>query len=1082
MNPEKWVFNLLLSFLFFRICTSIDTLTPNQSIKDGNVLVSSGETFALGFFSPENSSRRYVGIWYNKIPEHTVIWVANRNRGIKGTSGVLSLNWDGNLVIYDNTRNSTVWQTNASAVSYLARLLDSGNLVLLQGDRGSGGGVWQSFDYPTNTVLPNMKLGLDRRTGLERFLTSWKSRDDPNTGEYSFRLELNELPQLILFKGSNRMWRMPTLLGSAKAEDMASSITQVNNCDEAYSSYTLINASNPLRIFVNELGYLKMVQWVGRWVEFYSVPGDHQCVAYGRCGAYGFCDPNNGQDFECTCLPGYEPRSTEEWNLRDTSGGCIKKRKELSMCGNREGFVKVADAKIPDTSKTHVRMNLSMHECKDECSRNCSCLAYTIAEGRVGAICITWYENLMDVKSYVRRFLDGGLDLYVRVDAVELAQRRKSRRLKQKKVVVVVTSVVLTSLLFIILVGWLVMKKRRRETNIKQDYIMLNKHGYMAPEYAIDGLFSTKSDIFSFGVIVLEIMSGKRNRKFHHADHDLNLLGHAWKLWMDGKAFELIDPVMEGSFPMSKVLRCLQIGLLCVQKSPEDRPTMSSVVVIICTSIDTLTPNQSIIDGDVLVSSGGTVALGFFRPGNSGRTYVGIWYNKISEQTFVWVANRDRPINGTFGVLSLNRDGNLVIYDNTRNFTVWHTNVSAVAYSARLLDSGNLVLCQGDGGSGGIVWQSFDHPTNTLLPNMKLGWNRRTGLERFLTSWKSTDDPSTGENSLRLELNELPQLILFKGASSRVWRLPTRLKRQRSAKAEDMAGSIFNGTVVNNLDEVYTSYTLINASNLSTMFVDELGTLKMVTWVGKWVEFYSVVRGAQCVAYGRCGAYGYCNPNNGQDFECTCLPGYEPRSAEEWNLRDASDGCIKKREELSMCKNGEGFVKVENAKIPDTSKARVWMGLSAHECKDECLRNCSCLAYTSTAEGGARAICVTWYENLMDVRRYVRRFPEDGLDLFVRVDAVELAQRRKSRRLKQRKVAVVVTSVVLASVLFIILVGWLVMKKRRRGIDIQDSDEESVELPIFDMVTLAEATNNFSDTNKIGKGGFGSVYKVIFIL
>ncbi|KAE9446566.1 hypothetical protein C3L33_21542, partial [Rhododendron williamsianum] len=179
---------------------------------------------------------------------------------------------------------------------------------------------------------------------------------------------------------------------------MASSITQVNNRDEVYASYTWINASNPSTMFVNELGYFKMVQWVGKWVEFYSVPGD-QCVGYGWCGAYGYCDPNNGQDFECTCLPGYEPRSTEEWNLHDASGGCIKKREELSMCGNGEGFVKVANVKIPDTSKAHVWMSLSMHQCKDECLRNCSCLAYTRAEGRAGAICVTWYGNLMDVKS-----------------------------------------------------------------------------------------------------------------------------------------------------------------------------------------------------------------------------------------------------------------------------------------------------------------------------------------------------------------------------------------------------------------------------------------------------------------------------------------------------------------------------------------------------------------------------------------------------------------------------------------------------------------------------------------------------------
>ncbi|KAH7833931.1 hypothetical protein Vadar_011202 [Vaccinium darrowii] len=302
---------------------------------------------------------------------------------------------------------------------------------------------------------------------------------------------------------------------------------------------------------------------------------------------------------------------------------------------------------------------------------------------------------------------------------------------------------------------------------------------------------------------------------------------------------------------------------------------------------------------------------------------------------------------------------------------------------------------------------------------MKLGLDRRTGLEWFLTTWKSRDDPGTGEYSYRVEPSELPQLVMFKG-SIRVWRIPAWLARHPSAKPEATPSFMFNGTYVNNSDEVYMFYTLSNASNVGRMFVDELGYLKQMLWVGRWAEFYSIPRD-QCGVYGRCGVYGYCNSNVAGEFECTCLPGYEPRLPEDWYLRNASGGCIKKRETLSMCGNGEGFVKVAYVNIPDTSKARVWMSQS-------------------------------------------------------------VPQHMDSRRLNGKMVAVVVTAAVLTPILIITLVCWLVMKKRRRGPDIQDRDEENVELPIFDMVTIAGATNNFSDSNKIGEGGFGSVYKVILFL
>lgn len=120
---------LVLLSLVFHACFSLDTMATNEPIKDGDILVSTQEIFALGFFSLGNSRRRYVGIWYNQVPEQTVVWVANRDDPLNDTSGVLSINGQGNLVLHSQNRSIPVWSTNASfspANNSIARLLDSG--------------------------------------------------------------------------------------------------------------------------------------------------------------------------------------------------------------------------------------------------------------------------------------------------------------------------------------------------------------------------------------------------------------------------------------------------------------------------------------------------------------------------------------------------------------------------------------------------------------------------------------------------------------------------------------------------------------------------------------------------------------------------------------------------------------------------------------------------------------------------------------------------------------------------------------------------------------------------------------------
>ncbi|XP_020098677.1 G-type lectin S-receptor-like serine/threonine-protein kinase RKS1 [Ananas comosus] len=105
--------------------------------------------------------------------------------------------------------------------------------------------------------------------------------------------------------------------------------------------------------------------------------------------------------------------------------------------------------------------------------------------------------------------------------------------------------------------------------------------GYMSPEYASDGLFSVKSDVFSFGVLLLEIVSGKRNAGFHQYGNHLHLLGYAWELWKEGKWFELIDQKLGDSFETCEILRCIHVALMCVQENASDRPTMSNVIMML---------------------------------------------------------------------------------------------------------------------------------------------------------------------------------------------------------------------------------------------------------------------------------------------------------------------------------------------------------------------------------------------------------------------------------------------------------------------------------------------------------------------
>ncbi|KAA3489068.1 G-type lectin S-receptor-like serine/threonine-protein kinase [Gossypium australe] len=463
--------------------------------------------------------------------------------------------------------------------------------------------------------------------------------------------------------------------------------------------------------------------------------------------------------------------------------------------------------------------------------------------------------------------------------------------------------------------------------------------------------------------------------------------------------------------------------------------------------------------------SGNTFVLGFFSPANSRYRYVGIWHYQVSIQTVVWVANRENPINETSGTLSISSPGNLVLYHKNYTIPLWSTN-STLTHSnnstARLLDTGNLVLVQNDI----TYWQSFDYPTNTMLPFMKIGLNLTTGVDRFLTPWKSPNDPGIGNFTYKLDSTGFPQLFLHKGLA-KFWRAGSWTGQRWVGIPEMRRSPIFNYSFVYNDEEIFASGDIKDASIITRMIANETGEMQRFLWNHqdrRWVTIWSAPK-EDCDFYGHCGPNSNCDQTQVDKLECSCLPGFEPKSPETWSLRDWSAGCAR-RANASICKHGEGFVKVAAVKIPDTAVANADMGAF------------------SESNGGTG--CLTWHGDLLDINTY----RDADQDLFIRVDALVLASYRKNGGVsKKQLVAIFVISiaVILSMVAFAFCLVRRVRRGRQRGpsrssttnpTHLEDSlNGTSAALPVFNLGTIAVATNNFSPDNRLGQGGFGPVYK-----
>ncbi|VAH83352.1 unnamed protein product [Triticum turgidum subsp. durum] len=413
---------LLVAATYLPVSIATDTIDLTASIAGNQTLLSARGAFRLGFFSPPGSpaGRTYIGIWYARIPVQTVVWVANRQNPVVQSPGVLKLSPDGRLVIVDG-QNTTVWSSSAPTgdvtTKATAQLLDSGNLVVSSDGSGSSQSVaWQSFDYPTDTQLPGMKVGVDHRSGFAWNMTSWSSPADPSPGQYTVKLITGGLPEFFLFRGPAKIfttgpWNGVVLTGVPELKTEAYTFVLVSNPNETYSTYYISSPSLLTRLVVEgSTGLLQRYVWAdGAWNNFWYHPTD-PCDSYARCGPFGFAYCDTAHSPECSCLPGFQPRS-RKWSFRDGSGGCIRKTK-LS-CGDGDGFWPVNNMKLPEATNATVHADMTLDECRQLCLANCSCRAYSAANisGGVNRGCVIWATDLLNMRQYPAVVQD----LYIRL-------------------------------------------------------------------------------------------------------------------------------------------------------------------------------------------------------------------------------------------------------------------------------------------------------------------------------------------------------------------------------------------------------------------------------------------------------------------------------------------------------------------------------------------------------------------------------------------------------------------------------------------------------------------------------------------
>uniref|UniRef100_A0A1J3HW34 Receptor-like serine/threonine-protein kinase n=1 Tax=Noccaea caerulescens TaxID=107243 RepID=A0A1J3HW34_NOCCA len=368
-------------------------------------------------------------------------------------------------------------------------------------------------------------------------------------------------------------------------------------------------------------------------------------------------------------------------------------------------------------------------------------------------------------------------------------------------------------------------------------------------------------------------------------------------------------------------------------------------------------------ENSLWVSNNGDFALGFFNPPDlPNRFSIGIRFNSESipsdQRKVVWVAGAGVSLTDNTSYFELNRDGELVLFDSSLRVPVWNSKTNPFSVSSALLrDDGNLVLLKD---SDEIVWQSFDTPADTLLPNQKLLALEmlRAASESSRSSYYSLHMKDSGRLELRWESN-----ISFWSSGNEEAK-----KKEKIGALLTSEGALFlvdqdlmKPPVWSVFGEDHNDTTV----KFRFLRLDRDGNLRMYSWnedSGVWKPVWQAVEN-QCRVFATCGSQ-VCSFNSSGDAECSC-----PYNtfAPVWNPK-----CLAPYQKLG-CKSSFDMVKFKNLDLYGIYPANVSVipRISSQRCKKMCLENSACTAVTYTNDGNAQC--------RMKLTRYISGYSDPSL-------------------------------------------------------------------------------------------------------